>query len=249
MLALFPQHPDAGLQLLIFASNLGLSRSRIPVRPDRFCNFRKVTLTGCRHNTALIRSRGYHRLPVRAARRQTQRFEHHKQLVIKRCHALIVKVGRHRAIDGHLIERLVKRLPVTLCLFTYIPQSVFGTLTIELVDRNKIGIVQHVDLLKLSCSTKFWCHHVERAVNQRYDPGITLADPGCFNYHQSEACALGCFNNLRQLRWKFQPRSTRCQRTHENRSTFDGIHPDPIPQKGPTSFSARWIYRQYCNSE
>ena len=125
--------------------------------------------------------------------------------MIKRRHALIVKVGRHRAIDGHLIERLVKRLPVTLRLFTYIPQSVFGTRTIKLVDRNKIGIVQHVDLLKLSCSTKFWCHHVERAVNQRYDPRITLANPGRFNYHQPEACALDYFNDLRQLRRKFQP--------------------------------------------
>ena len=66
---------------------------------------------------------------------------------------------------------------VALVLLAYVAQRVGGTLAIELVDRNEVGEVEHVDLLQLARGAELGCHHVERDVDERHDRRIALTDP------------------------------------------------------------------------
>ena len=60
-------------------------------------------------------------------------------------------------------------------------------LAVELVDRDEVGEVEHVDLLELAGGAELRRHHVQRHVDVRHDRGVALADAGGLDDDQVEA--------------------------------------------------------------
>ncbi len=82
----------------------------------------------------------------------------------------------HRRVDRHRRRAHGERLTVALHLLADVAQGVFGAALLELVERDKVGRVEHPDLLELARRAVLGRHHVERDVGQPRDLGIRLAD-------------------------------------------------------------------------
>ena len=100
---------------------------------------------------------------------------------------VVVEAAGDRAEDRHGLERLAERLAVPLHLLRDVPQRVGRAPAVELVDRDELREVQHVDLLELARGAELRRHHVERHVDERHDRGVALADPGGLDDHEVEA--------------------------------------------------------------
>ena len=115
--------------------------------------------------------------------------------LVQRGHAVIVEAAGDRAEDRHLLGPLLERLLVALHLLGDVAQRVRGAPAVELVDRDELGEVEHVDLLELAGRPVLGRHHVQRYVDERHDRRIALADPRGLDDHQVEGgCLAGGYH-------------------------------------------------------
>ena len=96
--------------------------------------------------------------------------------MIQSGHAIVGKAARHGAENGHLIGRRGPRLFVALHLLAHIALCVLRAFAVELVDRNKVGKIEHVNFFELAGGAKFWRHDIQRYVHVRHDGSVALAD-------------------------------------------------------------------------
>ena len=97
--------------------------------------------------------------------------------LVQRGHAVVVEARRDRAEHRHR-RRAAARTPrgcAGICLRTSRSASC-GALAVELVDRDEVGEVEHVDLLELARGAELRRHHVQRHVDERHDRRVALAD-------------------------------------------------------------------------
>ena len=113
---------------------------------------------------------------VPAHDRQAERGQARQHRLVERGDAVVVEAAGHRAEHRHLVGPLAERLAVALHLLGDVAQRVGGALAVELVDRDELGEVEHVDLLELAGGAELRRHHVDRHVDQRHDRGVALAD-------------------------------------------------------------------------
>ena len=92
---------------------------------------------------------------------------------------------------GSLVGRRGEGLAVADQLAPHVAQRVLGAAALELVDGDRVGEVEHVDLLELRRGAELGRHHVERHVDERDDGGVALADAGGLDDHQVEPGGLG----------------------------------------------------------
>ena len=113
-----------------------------------------------------------------------------QQRLVQRGDAVVVEAARHRAEHRHLVGPLAERLAVALHLLGDVAQRVGGALAVELVDRDELGEVEHVDLLELARGAELGRHHVHRHVDERHDRRVALADARGLDDDQVEAGGL-----------------------------------------------------------
>ncbi len=75
-------------------------------------------------------------------------------------------------------------------LFLDVSQRILGTAFVELVDRDNVREVEHVDLFELGCGSVVRRHDVEGHVGVVCDLSVRLPDPACFENDQVKAGAL-----------------------------------------------------------
>ncbi len=93
---------------------------------------------------------------------------------------------------------LLEGAAVALHLLAHVAQRILRPAAVELVDRDEIGKVEHVDFLELAGGAELRRHHVQREVHMRDDGRVPLADAGSLDQYQVEAGALAGGNHLRQ---------------------------------------------------
>ena len=91
-----------------------------------------------------------------------------------------------------------KHLAIALILLAHVAQRIRSALAVELVDRDKVGEVEHVDLFELARRAELGRHHVERDVDQWHDRGVPLADAGGLDGDQIEAGDFAGRDGVRQ---------------------------------------------------
>ena len=143
----------------------------------------------------------------------------------------IIEARSDRAEHRHRLGGLCERQTVALDLFGDIAQRVATALTIELVDHDDIGEVEHVDLLELTGGAELRRHHVERKVDQRHDARVALADAGRLHDHQVEACRLGRDDDVGQRRRQLAAGLARRDRAHVDVRSVDRVHPDAVAEQ------------------
>ena len=130
------------------------------------------------------------------------------QRLVQRGHAVVVEAAGHGAEHRHRRRASclkASRLRCT-CLATSRSASA-RALAVELVDRDELGEVEHVDLLELAGGAELRRHHVHRHVDQRHDGGVALADAGGLDDDQVEAGGLAGGDARRAARRRSRCRS------------------------------------------
>ena len=84
----------------------------------------------------------------------------------------------------------LERDAVAAPLLAHVAQRVLGAALLELVERDQVGEVEHVDLLELARRAVLARHHVHRHVDEVDDLGVALADAGRLDDDQVEARVL-----------------------------------------------------------
>ena len=154
-----------------------------------------------------------------------------EQAVVERGHAVVVEAAGDGAEDRHLLGRLVKRLPVPLHLFGDVAERVLAALAVELVDRDDVGEVEHVDLLELAGGAELGRHDVEREIRDVDDRGVALADAGGLDDHQVVAGGLRHPDRVRQRIGHLLARAAGRERAEVDVRVVDRVHADAVAQK------------------
>ena len=156
------------------ASRLPSTRdSRAPSRRSRRDSATRAggTITFCAVDCRVVDRRQRARLQLQSLLGQLR-----DERLVERGDAVVVEARRHRAEHRHRVGRLLEQLAVALELLAHVAQRVLRALAVELVDRDEIGEVEHVDLLELGRGAELGRHHVQRHVDQRHDRRVALAD-------------------------------------------------------------------------
>ena len=111
-------------------------------------------------------------------------------------HPRIIKLRSHRADNRQIFISCFKQLVVAFKLFTHIPDRVKCSPLIKFIYGNQVREVQHVDLFKLCCRTKFRGHYIEGYIAMIGDLCIRLPDAGCFDNDQFITCSFANIDRL-----------------------------------------------------
>ena len=110
--------------------------------------------------------------------RQALLAEQGAQVLVERGDAVVVEGRGAGAEDRHVLGPRAERLPVADELAADVAHRVLGAAPLELVDRDDVGEVEHVDLLQLRGRAELRRHDVQRHVDVGHDRRVTLADAG-----------------------------------------------------------------------
>ena len=165
------------------------------------------------------------------------------QRLVERRHAVVVEVGRDRPVHGHLVDRRLEESAVALHLLAHVAQRVLRAPAVELVDRDEIGEVQHVDLLELRGGAELGRHHVERDVDQRGDRRVALADPRRLHDDEVEAGDLARGDHVGQRLADLAAGLAGGERAHVDVRMLDRVHPDAITQQRAPRLPPRRVDR------
>ena len=135
--------------------------------------------------------------------------------MVKRGDTVVIEARRHGAKNRHVFCGSSPRFFVALHLFGDIAQGIASAFAVELVDRYKLGKVEHVDFFELAGSAKLWRHHVHGNVDMRNDGSVALANAGCFDNDQVKARALRRGQYVGQGSTDFAAKVARSQTAHE----------------------------------
>ncbi len=198
-------------------------------RHDRALRARLATLA--------LRQRS--RLQLQPMLRQRRR-----HVLVERGHAVVVEARGDRAEHRHRVRRLLEQLAIALVLLAHVAQRVGRALAIELVDRDEVGEVEHVDLLELRCGAELGRHHVQRHVDQRHDRRVALADARSLDDDKVEASRLACGDRIGQCGGDLGARVARRERAHVDVRMADRVHPDAVTEQRATGLAPRRVDRK-----
>ena len=167
-----------------------------------------------------------------------------EQVTVERGDAIVVELGGDGAEDRHLLGRPVEGLAVAHELLSHVAQRVVGAVAVELVDRDDVGEVEHVDLLELARRAELRRHDIDRGVDQRHDRGVALADTGGFHQHEVEPGQLAGGDDLAEIAGDLALRPARRQRAHVDARARDRVHADAVAQQRAAAAPPRRIDRE-----
>ena len=145
---------------------------------------------------------------------------------------------------GIASRRDAEQLLVPLHLLAHVAQRVLGAAAVELVDRDEIGEVEHVDLLELARGAELRRHHVERGVDERHDGGVALPDAGGLDDDEVVAGGLARGDRVADRRRQLAAGVARRERAHEDVRPVDRVHADAVAEQRAAGLAARRIDRQ-----
>ena len=163
------------------------------------------------------------------------------QRLVQRGDAVVVEARRHRPEHRHRVRGLLEPLAVALVLLAHVAQRVLRALAVELVDRDEVREVQHVDLLELARRAEFRRHHVQRCVDQRHDRGVALPDPRGFDDDEVEARDLARRDDVGQRLRDLAAGVARGERAHVDLRMLDRVHPDPVAEQRAAGLAPRRV--------
>ncbi len=113
------------------------------------------------------------------------------QVLVERGDAVVVEARGDRAEHRHVLPRRAERLAVAHELAADVAAGVLGAAALELVDRDDVGEVEHVDLLELGRGAELGRHHVQRARRRTArSPASPWPMPGVSTITRSKPAAL-----------------------------------------------------------
>ena len=161
--------------------------------------------------------------------------------LIERGHAVVVEARRDGAVNRHGVGRHAEGLAIALDLLPDVAQRVLGALAVELVDRDQIGEVEHVDLLELARRAELGRHDVERDVDMGHDGGVALPYPRGLDDDQVEAGSLARGDRVGQAGGDLAARAAGRERAHEHGPAVERVHPDAVAEQGAAALAPRRV--------
>ena len=156
--------------------------------------------------------------------------EHPAQVLVERGHAVVVE-GRRRGPEHRHVRRIrPERLTVPDQLTAHVPECVEGAAALELVDRHRVGEVEHVDLLQLRGRPELRGHDVERGVDVRHDAGVALADAGRLDDDEVEAAGPQHREDVGKPARELVG-AAGGERPEEDTVAVEGVHADPVAEQ------------------
>ena len=166
---------------------------------------------------------------------QTELGERVAQMLVQRRHAVVVEASGDGAEHRQRLGVSVEQLAVARPLPAHVPQGVLCPATLELVDHDDFGEVEHVDLLELGRRTELGRHHVHRKIHVRHDRRIALADARRLHDHEVRSPCLGRDDDIGEPLGKRGARGTvggaGGKGSEEDLAAVERVHPDPVAQE------------------
>ena len=156
------------------------------------------------------------------------------EVLVERGDAVVVEAGGAGAEDRHVLPRLPERLAVAHDLAGDVAPGVVGAAPLELVDRDDVGEVEHVDLLELAGGAVLRRHDVEADVAVLDDAGVALADAGRLDDDEVVAGGLAGQDRVRQAGRHLAAGAAGGQRPEEDArrvGRVEGVHPDAVAEQ------------------
>ncbi len=236
------QHAPGLAELLALAGDRRLFAHEAVVGAHRLGHLGQIALAAGRHHGRA--RRGRHAVDRRQGARpgsQAARVQGVQQAVVERGHTVVVEVGCDRAVDRHVLGPLREGLAAALDLLAHVAQRVPRAPAVELVDRDEVGEVQHVDLLELAGGAELRRHDVERAVDLRDDAGVALADARGLDDDQAEAGRLAGGDDVGQAGRGLALRAAGGERAHVDLRAVDRIHADAVAEQRAAALAFRGV--------
>ena len=176
--------------------------------------------------------------PARARPRPTARraaAQRREQAV----HARVVEAAGDGREHRHAVVRQLERGAVAPPLLAHVAQRVLGAALLELVERDQLGEVEHVDLLELARRAVLAGHHVERHVDQVDDLGVALADARGLDHDQVEAGVAQQAEHVGQHGAGGEVLPARGERAHEHLLGRERVHADAVAEQRAAAAAPR----------
>ena len=142
---------------------------------------------------------------------------------------------------------------VALHLLGNIAKGVRRALAVELVDRDEVREVEHVDLLELARRAVLRRHHIQAEIHLRHDRRVALADARGLDDDDIKARDLAGGDRVRQRLADFAAGFTRGKRPHVDAGSraprVDRVHADAIAEQRAAALAARRIDRDQRDAE
>ena len=156
--------------------------------------------------------------------------------------ARIVEAARDGREHRHLVVGPLELDPVAAPLLAHVAQRILGAALLELVERDQVGEIEHVDLLELARRAVFARHHVHRHVDEVDDLGVALADACGFDDNEVEICIPQQVEDIGQHRAGGEVLPPRRERAHEYLLGRERVHADAVAEQGTAAAATRRVH-------
>ncbi len=165
------------------------------------------------------------------------------QVLVERGDAVVVEGRGAGAEDRHVLGPLAERSAVADQLATHVAQRVHRAAALELVDRDGVGEVEHVDLLQLRRGAELRRHHVERGVDVGDDARVALPDAGGLDDDEVEAAGLHDVDHVGEVLGDLVGATGR-ERAEEDPVAVEGVGADPVAEQRAAAATAGRVDRE-----
>ncbi|OQA04813.1 MAG: hypothetical protein BWY66_02864 [bacterium ADurb.Bin374] len=173
--------------------------------------------------------------------------QHGLEFAIQAVRAVVVPGARHGAEHRHRFGLDVSALvPGAAELAADIAPGVLGAAPVELVDRDQVGEIEHVDLLELHGSAELAGHHIQRHVGDSQDTSVALADAARLDDDQIEACGAGEADRVGDGVGQLASALAGGETAHEHVRVIDRVHADTVAEQGSAGFFLRRIDAEHA---
>jgi hypothetical protein len=171
------------------------------------------------------------------------------QVLVERGDALVVEGRGGRAEHRHVLPGRAELLAVAHELAADVAAGVLGAAPLELVDRDGVGEVEHVDLLELRRGAELGRHHVQRAVDERHDRGVALADAGRLDDHEVEPGRLEHRDDVGEPFREPALGAAGGHRPEEDVLAGEAVHADPVAEQRAAALAPRGVHGEHGDAE
>ena len=171
-----------------------------------------------------------------------------REVLVERGDAVVVERRGAGAEDRHVLGPLAERLAVADQLAADVAHRVLGAAALELVDRDDVGEVEHVDLLELAGRAELRRHDVQGGVDERHHGRVALADAGRLDDDQVEAGRLEHGDDVAEVVGQLV-RAAGGERAEVDAVAVEGVHPDPVAEQRAAALAPGRVDRDDRDAE
>ena len=158
-------------------------------------------------------------------------------------HARVVEAARDGREHRHVGVRQLERHVVAPPLLAHVPQRVLGAALLELVERDQLREVQHVDLLELARRAVLARHDVHGHVHEVHDLGVALPDARGLHHDQVEIRIAQQVQHVGEHRAGREVLASRRERAHEDLPRRERVHADAVAEQRAAAAAPRRVHR------